>query len=158
MIKKFIYSVFFVCLIFAFTGCGGKGSDAPAGSTVTISGIDSFADGTGLFSIQTGRLFIVVENAKGVPLNNVKLNITFPLARTSIVTTLFNDPANLGGYLVLLQDEGSDTNSPLEVTTDINGVYELVFKFWSGGIAYTSDVHVTTGTADAVHEFAVTSS
>ena len=160
MIKRFIYTIFSVCLIFAITGCGGNsGSEAPEGTTITISGTESRVNGHADMTATEDELRIIVKNADGIPLNNVKLRISFGFARSAVRPLIYDAATNTGGYRVLFFDDGSETNSPMEVTTDKYGVYTLVFRYWSGNsVAYTGDFVVSSGTSTATHEFAVTAS
>ena len=91
MIKRLIYAMFSVCLIFAVTGCGGAtGSDAPEGTTITFTPTStSVSDATGVNRWDRDSFKIIVKNSNGIPLSNVKLNISFPFAKGASMIQLF---------------------------------------------------------------------
>ncbi len=154
MIKRLIYSMFSVCLIFVFTGCGGElggssGSDAPEGAVITFTPTSLTITDTGAAVWDDASFTIIVKNADGIPLGNVRLNISFPFAKSSKLTS---------GFLVELLDDGTVTESPMEATTETNGTYVLRFNYQRGSLDYVSDILVTSGTSSKVATFTVASS
>ncbi len=114
--------------------------DPNAPATITFTPTSLTITDTGGTTIWDAASFtIIVRSASGVPLSNVALNITFPFVR--------------------LLDDGTVTDSPMQVTTDTNGTYVLNFEYQRGGsVAYVSDISVTSGTSSAVATFTVNSS
>ncbi len=149
MTKRFIYTIFSVCLIFVFTGCGGsQGSDAPELSVITIIPASlTITDATATADWEETSFTIIVKNADGIPLSNVRLNISMPFAWSGLLQT---------GHLVEMLNNGVRTESPMEAVTQTNGTYVLTLRYQhGGGVAFVSDILVTTGTSSKVATFTV---
>ncbi|MEN8261915.1 MAG: hypothetical protein ABFR82_00430 [Nitrospirota bacterium] len=146
MIKRFIFTIFSVCLVFAFTGCGGRGNDAPEGAKITFVPESITITDDGEPGWDRSRFKIIVKNGKDIPLSNVKLEIDFPFARSGTLTS---------DYLVQLFDDGSETDSPMEAKTGTDGTYTLIFDYLRGGLDYEGDVLATSGTASKTAKFTV---
>ena len=86
MIKKIIIGLCLMGSFFIWSGCGGNHT-APALSTITVIGPDSVTDASSSTSTDSAFFVIVVKNLSGVPLDNVRIWITYPWAVPS--------PANL---------------------------------------------------------------
>ncbi len=147
MIKKFIYTVFSVCLIFVLTGCGGKGNDAPEGTEITVTPGSITISDAGAVRWDQSSFTIIVKNEDDIPLSNVRLNISFPFARSARLTS---------GFVVqLLNDDGNSTNSPMEAVTGTNGTYVLRFDYLRGSLSYNADILITSGTSSVIPNFTV---
>ena len=149
MLKRFItysvWTILFAAAAMLFSGCGGQTADAPLGSTITIdpeevSVSNSFVDSTW----STSHFQISVKNENGIPLNNVKLWISF----------VYAVPHEYG--FAQLYDGDTLKDSPMSVTTDENGVYNLRFDYQEGGgLEYSADILVNSGSASASAEIKV---
>ena len=129
---------------FIWSACGG-GLDAPVGSTITITGPDSITDASTSTVTDTANFTIVVKNISGVPLDNVKIWISYPWAVPS--------PAGL----VQLYDGDTAKDSPMSAETDSNGAYHLRLDYRRGGVDYTGNIQVVAGPNTGTAEFAVSS-
>jgi len=144
MIKRIITALVLTGFVIVMYSCGqGSPSSAPVGSTITIFPASVSVSDAGGLATHRQDFVIMVKNANGVPLNNVKLNISYSWA--------VPDPT---GY-VQLYDGDVAVDSPMEATTDENGTYTLRFDYQSGSIEYTADLVVTSGSSSASAEFAV---
>ncbi len=113
---------------------------------ITISpGTDvTFSNSFDAISWSTQNFHISVKTDLGIPLSDVNLYISYILA-----------VPNSFGY-VQLYDCDTAKNSPMMVKTDINGTYNLRFDFQSGGgLAYTGNVQVISGSVFGSRGFAV---
>jgi len=132
MKRRYIISLALVALLLIIPGCGRDNSDdAPADAKITISPSSntiSVAAGYPL-TTYTSSFTIVVKDAKGTPLNDVDVTISYPWASTSTSTGVvqFYDGVPDGG--------ASATVSPMTATTDKNGAYTIWFtsvcNIWS---------------------------
>ncbi|MEE8300474.1 MAG: hypothetical protein V3R28_04120, partial [Desulfatiglandales bacterium] len=139
MIKRCIIFIAFVGLLFIVPGCGG-GDDiegAPADATITINPSEiSVSDASALATPHSEYFHIVVEDAAGFPLRNIRLTIRFWLAVPDIYG------------VVLFYHGGSPVDSPFNALTDDNGAYILRMDFYSGGgLEYNGTLQVTSGSA-----------
>ena len=145
MIKKIIIGLCLMGTFFILSGCGG-GLDAPEGSTITITGPESITDGSASTVTDTAIFTVVVKNQSGVPLDNVKIWISYPWAVPS--------PAGA----VQLYDGDTPKDSPMEVETDRNGTFNLRLDYRrGGGFEYTGNIQVSSGSVVGTAEFAVSS-
>ncbi len=144
MVKKIIIGLCLMGSFFMWSGCGGS-FEAPVGSTITISGPESITDGTSSTSTDSAFFTIVVKNRSGVPLDDVKIWITYPWAVPS--------PARL----VQLYDDETPQNSPMSVKTDSNGTYNLRMDYERGLVDYTGTIQVTSGSVVGTADFDVSS-
>jgi hypothetical protein len=136
----------FIITLSACGGGSGSGSDAPAEATITISPSEyTVTVAEGFPETTYTQLFlIVVKDANGIPLNDVKLRISFPWAQP-------NDD------VVQLYDGDTPKDSPMRVSTDENGSYALRFDYKVGVGEYKGDIQVTSGSVfeSATFEVAV---
>jgi hypothetical protein len=147
--KKFL--VLLLSFLFLGLSCGGSIDlgpggcvSAPEGATITIS--PSSIDVTDATSLawHTAYFQIKVTDENGIPLNDVELWISFIWA--------VPDEA---GY-VQLYDGDIPKNSPMKVCTDEDGVYNLTFRFQSGGGRdYYADLEVRSGSVYGSASFTV---
>ena len=145
MIKKIIIGLCLMGSFFILSGCGGS-FEAPEGSTITISGPDSIIDGSPSTSTDSAFFTIVVKNQSGVPLDDVRIWITYPWAIPS--------PASL----VQLYDGETPQNSPMPVKTDSNGTFNLRMDYLRGGGAeYSGTIQVSSGSVVGTADFDVSS-
>ena len=150
MKRRYIISLALVGLLFIISGCGGGGGGgddvaAPAEAEITISGApDTISIGTSSTSWYEYCCFIiVVKDANDIPLNNVDLSISYPWA-------VPNPPG-----LVQFYNGNTPVDSPLNVTTDINGAYYLKIRYQGGLVEYTGSLIVVSGSVSATATFAV---
>jgi hypothetical protein len=147
MIKRYIIFIAFVGLLFIVPGCGG-GDDienADTNDTITINPIAStVSDGTALATPHIQYFHIVVEDANGFPLENIRLTIEFWLAVPDIYG------------VVQFYHGGSPVDSPFNALTDGDGAYMLRMDFYSGGgLEYNGALQVTSGSAYGSADFEV---
>ena len=146
MIKRFSVLISTIILAFMFIGCGNN-EVAPEGSEITFGvGDVSVSDG-GAFEAWSNMtlLPVIVKNADGLPLNNVKIAISYPWAV----------PSTYG--VVQFYKNGVAVNSPMTVTTDETGTYVINYRFQSGGgLEYSGDFLAISGSSSAIVELAVT--
>ena len=134
-------------------GAGGSGNDAPAEAEITTS-VDSiswsFVDTAGYScSFVDSFIIVVKDKATNVPLNNVRLTIFNALAvpNTGVILLYDGDP----------NDGGHGENSPMTVTTDKNGTFQLFFGYCGGGnVEYASPFTISSGPLNKVVSFEVT--
>ncbi len=144
MTRKYIAVLLLTGFVFIMYSCGGDYS-APVDATITIIPVEiAYSDGTGTVTTSSEQFTIAVKDANGIPLNDVEIWISY-------VWAIPNEYA-----LVQLFDGDNPKDSPMSVTTDINGVYNLRFDFQSGGgLSYLADLVVTSGSVSASTEFSV---
>ncbi len=116
--------------VFFLVGCGDV--CAPPESTITIEPASvSVTDSYTAESTSTQHFTISVKDKEGMPLNDVKVWISF----------MWANPNDAG--VVQLYDGDTPKDSPFWAKTDENGVYVLRFDLQSGaGLTYTGDVEV----------------
>ncbi|MBI5663843.1 MAG: hypothetical protein HZC49_01950 [Nitrospirae bacterium] len=150
MLRKYIMSLALVGLLFIITGCGGggngssggllscgDGSSAPEDATITVSpATESIIDGTTGTAWDTYFFSISVKNSDGIPLDCIKLNITYPWAI----------PSEAG--LVQFFDGDTPKDNPMTATTDDNGTFYLKIRYQRGEVAYTGNLMVVSGAAE----------
>ncbi len=126
-----------------------ENSSAPATIVFTPTSL-TITDATAGTVWDNASFTITVTDTNGVPLSNVILEISFPFAKSAVLTS---------GYFVELLDDGVVTESPMQATTETNGTYVLNFRYQrGGGVAYVSDISVTSGTQSATATFTVAAS
>jgi len=137
-----ITTAFLLVLIACGGGGGGSGTDAPieAEITTSVSSITwTFAEAAGFQCENVDFFYVVVQNsATNVPLNNVNVKISNPLAEpnNTAIQLYDGDPT----------DGGHAENSPMTLTTDINGTVTVYFKYCGGGgVEYGGDFLVSSG-------------
>lgn len=153
MTRRYTISLALVGLLFIIIGCGGggdggssgglfscgDGTPAPAGSIIKVTPGEVSREVNSETVFETTQIFsISVTNENGIPYDCIELNIDFPLAVPHVYG------------LVQLYDGTTKKDSPMTVTTDEYGVYNLKFVFWSGGtpgLAYKDDLLVVSGAA-----------
>ncbi len=152
MIRKFINSIFFVSLAFILFSCGGSGGNSEDGWAAPYDAVITFDTGDIALVRTAGdierifRLRVIVKNSQGIPLENVQLTINY----------LFAVP-NPGNYIHFI-DDSERVDAPMNVKTNINGIYDIEFYYWSGNsFDYTADITVTSGSVSNSVEFAVAS-
>ncbi len=147
MIKRCIIFIAFVGLLFIVPGCGGGDDieDAPVDATITINPSEStVSDSAGFTTTHSEYFNIVVEDANGFLLRNIRLTISFVWAVPDVYG------------VVQFYHGGSPVDSPFNALTDDDGAYLLRMDFDSGGgLAYTATLQVTSGSAYASAEFEV---
>ena len=127
---------------FIWSGCGGS-NEAPEGSIITISPSDlTITDGS-LQDIHKQRFLVTVKNPSSVPLNNVKLRMSFIWATPDgVLDTLVYDmnPCDGTSETPLAQLYNGDPDaggvpvtSPFNTKTNEDGVFEIWLRFISGG-------------------------
>ncbi|MBI5408939.1 MAG: hypothetical protein HZA14_06205 [Nitrospirae bacterium] len=150
---KNVYTVLLITgLFFMLSACGGGGVgdggsvDAPADSDIAITVSPDEAtitDGSSTTVVDTYYFQIVVKKGD-IPLRDVNLSISFPWAVPS--------PAGA----VQLYDGATKVDSPMNVTTDANGAYNLRFDYIrGGGVEYKGDLFVVSGSKSASATFEV---
>ena len=145
MINKIIIGLCLIGSFFIWSGCGGNYA-APEGSTITITGPDAITDASSSTSTDSAFFTIVVKNPSDVPLDDVKIWITYSWAVPS--------PANL----VQLYDGATPKDSPMSVQTDSNGAFNLRMDYQrGGGLDYTGTLQISSGPVVGTAEFAVSS-
>ena len=145
MIKKIIIGLCVMGSFFIWSGCGGS-YEAPAGSTITITGIDTITDSNSSTVIDSTIFHIAATAPNSDPLNDVEISITYPWAIPS--------PAGA----VQLYDGDDPEDSPMKVETDSYGTYNLRIDYQrGGGVEYTGTIQVTSGSAVGTAEFSVSS-
>ncbi len=144
MIRKYLAVLLLTGFVFIMYSCGGDYS-APADSTISITPGDiAISNGTSPATWSTQQFTISVKDANGIPLNNVKIWISY-------VWAIPNEYA-----LVQLHDGDDEVDSPMSGTTDVDGIYNLRFDFQSGGgLSYEADIVVTSGSDSAVAGFLI---
>ena len=151
MIKKIIIGLCLMGSFFIWSGCGGN-NEAPVGSIITISPSElTITDGS-LQDIHKQRFLITVKNTSGVPLKDVELRTSFIWASPDgVLDTLVFDlnPCDGTADTTLAQlydgdpdDGGAPVDSPFNTSTNEDGVYELWFRFISGGFDGNCDSFV----------------
>lgn len=154
MTRRYLISLALIGLLFIMIGCGGggggngssgglltcgDGSPAPAGSVIKITPGSVSREVNSETAFKTTQYFnISVTNENGIPYDCIELTIDFPLAVPHVYG------------IVQLYNGTTATDSPMTVTTDEYGVYNLRFDFWSGGtpgLAYKDDLFVVSGAA-----------
>jgi len=149
MIKRYIIFIALVGLLFIVPGCADDDLDsAPAGATITVNPSSfTLTDATASAITHTEYFSIVVKDANGFPLKDIKLRIAFIWAK----------PDYYG--LVQFYHGVSKVNSPFNASTDGNGAYVLRMDFISGGAwAYKGTLQVTSGSAYGSADFEVKTS
>lgn len=151
MIKRCIIFIAFVGLLFIVPGCGG-GDDienAPVDATITINPSEfNLSDSTGFTTTHSEYFNIVVEDANGFLLENIRLTISFVWAVVPVVPDVYG--------VVQFYHGGSPVDSPFNALTDDDGAYLLRMDFDSGdGLAYTATLQVTSGSAYGSANFEV---
>jgi hypothetical protein len=124
----------------------GDACDTSIGSTITITGPDNITDITPSTSTDTAFFAIVVKNQSGVPLANVEISITYPWA--------VPNPAAL---VQLFDGNNTQQDSPMSVTTDANGTFNLRMDYQRGLVDYTGTIQVTSGSVIGTADFSVSS-
>jgi len=149
-----ITAALFLVLIACGGGGEGSGIDAPEEAVITTSVDDiswSFADTAGYScSFVDSFIITVKDKATNVPLNNVRLSIFNALAvpNSPGVILLYDGDPNDGGH---------GENSPMTVTTDKNGTFQLFFGYCGGGaVEYASPFTISSGPINEVVSFEVT--
>ena len=141
MIKKIIIGLFLTGSFFILTGCGNN--QAPEGTVITIEpSALTITDGS-LQDIHKQRFLVSVKNPSSVPLDDVKLRMSFIWASPDgVLDTLVFDLNPCDGTpetpLAQLYDGdpdngGNPVDSPFDTTTNEDGVYEVWVRFISGG-------------------------
>ena len=145
MQKKLIPGLLILTFLLVLSACGGKGDQAPATATLTISPTEStVTNGSDISMVSTQYFTIVVKDAQGIPLSDVALDISYAWA-----------VPNAYGF-VQLRDGETAVDSPMEATTDENGEYHLRFDFQSGGgLKYSASLEVTSGALFGSADFSV---
>jgi hypothetical protein len=135
--------------LFFLINCGGaKNPAAPSGSVITINP-SSFALTTAStlpITYRTAYFTITVyqDSANTKPMSDIKITIDH----------VFASPAER--YYIQFYNDGERVDSPLSVTTDNYGTYVLRVDFMSGGgVAFTGDINVRSGSAFINATFAV---
>jgi hypothetical protein len=145
MIKKIIIGLCLMGSFFILSGCGGNHA-APEGSTITITGPSEISDGRTSTSVNSAFFTIVVKNISGVPLNDVRIWITYLWAIPSEAS------------LVQLYDGDTPQDQPMSVTTDTNGAFNLRLDYQQGGgLEYNGTIQVSSGSVVGTADFAVSS-
>lgn len=146
MIKRDIIFIALVGLLFIVPGCADDDLDgAPAYATITINPSElTVTDGMPEEKTHTQYFHIVVKDANGFPLENIKLTIAFVWAKPDEYE------------LVQFYHGGSPVDSPFNVLTDGDGAYILRMDFVSGGgWKYFGTLQVTSASAYAYADFEV---
>jgi len=146
MIKGYIIFIAFVGLLFIVPGCGEGDDieDAQPTDTITINpSTSTISDDMPSTTTHTQYFHIVVKNANGIPLRNIKLTIEFIWALPDIYG------------VVQLYHGDTKVDSPFNALTDDNGAYILRMDFDSGLLEYNGTLQVTSGSAYASADFAV---
>lgn len=153
--KRYIIGLALTSFLFILFSCGGGvdlgpgGSvSAPVGATITIFPSEVSVKDTSAPAVWHRTTFtITVTDKNGIPLNDVEIWISYQWAV----------PDSTG--LVQLYDGGTPKNSPMSAVTDGNGVYQLRFEYQSGGgLEYTADLEVRSGSISGSATFSVSSS
>ncbi len=145
MIKRYIMFITFVGLLFIVPGCAGDYDiqNAPADATITINPSEvTVSDATGS-AWHTQYFHIVVTDANGFLLENIRLRIEFIWAVPDIYGT------------VQFYRGSSTVDSPFYASTDGDGAYTLRMDFVSGGWEYSGTLQVTSGSAYGSADFSV---
>jgi len=148
--------IFFIAAAFllVLSACGGgeSGHDAPFVASITTS-TDSISwkfDELAPFVCDNVDFFlIVVKNEKGIPLRDVGLTISNPLAspNDTVIQLYDGDPRH----------GGSTEDTPFSVKTDENGTYYFYFTYCGGGgVEYKSDFLISSGSLSKSVTFEVT--
>ena len=148
--KKYILTgLILMSFLFVLSGCGGNdGIDlgpggcvtAPVGSILNIQPGDFSKTDPDPASVHTTNFTISVTDENGIPLNDVLLWISYPFAV----------PDSSGR--VQLYDGDVSKPSPMNVCTDVDGLYHLRFDYISGlvgedPITYTGALKAESGQA-----------
>ncbi|MBI5182679.1 MAG: hypothetical protein HZA06_07200 [Nitrospirae bacterium] len=141
--KRYLILMILLLPLLVF-GCGEE--TASSGSSITISPSTVTVNDTGSQAWHRQYFTIKVTDSSGNPLGNIKIKISFPWA--------YPDSSDL----VRLYDGDNLQNSPFEATTDEYGSYILRFDFRSGGLTYSGNLTVQSGSAYGYAEFKVTAS
>ncbi len=143
MVKRFFVVISLLSFIFILQGCGGY--DAPETATITINPSSvKITDGTSGVNTTTQYFIITVKDENGIPLKNVEVWISYLWAAPNAYD------------FVQLYDGDDAEDSPMNVTTDENGAYNLRFDFKSGGgLEYSADLEVSSGSVYNSAEFKV---
>jgi len=145
MIKKIIIGLCVMGSFFIWSGCGGS-YEAPAGSTITITGPDTITDSSSSTVIDSTMFHIAVTDPNSDPLKYVDIMINYSWAIPS--------PAGA----VQLYDGDDPEDSPMKVETDSNGAYNLRIDYQrGGGLEYKGTIQVTSGVVVGTAEFSVSS-
>lgn len=147
--------IFFIAAAFllVLSACGGgDGHDAPFVASITTS-TDSisweFDELAPLVCDNVDFFLIVVKNEKGIPLRDVGLTISNPLAIPNGDAIQVYDGHPRHG--------GAAEEVPLSVKTDENGAYTLYFTYCGGGgVEYKSDFLISSGSLSKSVTFEVT--
>jgi hypothetical protein len=156
--SKFIIFLFLVFLV-AAAGCGGSNTStnynysAPATATITIDPSDqAFSPVGGLTSSQHDSFKITVKDANGIPMNNIKITMTFPWATPD---------SNGANQFVQFYSDGANTipePSPFDAVTDKFGVYTLYYTYQlGGGVSYFGNLKVQSGAVVGTAKLTITS-
>jgi hypothetical protein len=146
MNKRYFFPLIliFTGILFILSGCGG-GVEAPEGATITTSTDSITVTVTDTSSHwHKESIVITVKDANGIPLKDVVLRISYVWAI----------PDYYG--LVQFYSDGTPVDSPFYAETDEEGNFVLELGFLAGGgLEYSGDIHITSGSASANVEFKV---
>jgi hypothetical protein len=147
MLKRVFVGFAILSFLFTAYGCGEK--TVPEGTVITIypdkvEVTDSTA--TPSVSTQYFRIVVTKKDINGIilPVNDAEIWIDFMWAVPDAVS------------LVQLYEGDTPVDSPMSVKTDDHGVYNLRVDFLhGGGLKYTGDVEISSGSAFGSAEFSV---
>lgn len=131
-------------------GCGAldtscqDAKDAPDGALITINPPSrSVTDTNTTITTHTDFFTITVKDREGNSMNKTRITLFYPWA--------FPDPS----AVVQLYDGATPMNAPFATCTNDFGIYTLRYDYQSGGLTYTGDLTVRSGTAYGAATFSV---
>ena len=126
MIRRYIIHLALISLLFISFSCGGNGGvggsdDVPAESTITINPPEWVFDSISGDTVV--NITAYVQNKEGIPLNDVEIVISGPLAA----------PRNPSRYQFYtdFNAAGNPVNSGFTAVTNENGVYQFSIKIYA---------------------------
>ena len=130
-IKMTFLTIFTLILLI---GCSDERLTAPSSSTIAISPDSVSITSCGLSAWHTKYFTITVVDSEGMPMNGIDITVTSIWASP--------DTSNL----IRLYKGETFSTSPITVTTDDSGKYDLKTALNVGCSAWTANVEVRTGT------------
>jgi len=134
MTRKFLINILLLFSVFLLFNCGTGGSDAPAGSTITI--FPSEITYASIATTAVVNISVTVKNAKGIPLNDVDLDISGGFAAPRVPTRY---------QFFRNRDADSPVNSGFVGTTNSEGVYDFSIRI-DGSSDFADTIYIQSAT------------
>ena len=134
------YIMLLLCVI-VLSGCGARGGSAPPGSTIAIATPAAVINANPDFRADSQTLPITIKSATATGVGNASVSIEFVFT-TLPDQNLISDLSSI----VTLCDGTHILNTPVEMTTDDWGVYNLCILYQDGGgLNYIGNINVFSG-------------